>query len=376
MIHDATGNPMGVTIKRRPSRWLWFGLLLLWVACVARTEAAAGAHMEILQFESRALKNNPLHDPVSRPIPVFLPAQATLGRRLPVVYYLPGYGSSAAKYIQNSNLWLKVVQKIADEITPVILVVADGKTRWGGSQYLNSTAQGNYEDYVCDDIIPAVEERQLVPTNGVRRIIAGHSSGGFGALRLGGSHPTLFEAVIALSPDSDFPVSHLHLAVEPAVTNVTLAEIQNIAAGKSAMPTNSSLNYLFGLSAAYAPRGFPHRGEFSWLFDAAGKFRPEIWQRWLNNDPLTIVEKHRYAFADDQAIYLDGAAQDQFLANIGARKICQILQTRPGRCAFYEPPGHHSDKIPERLLRGLEWVFNRPLIDVQMESINKPLRKQ
>ncbi len=68
---------------------------------------------------------------------------------------------------------------------PVIIVMVDGKTRWGGSQFLNSPAQGNYEDYVCVDIVSAVEARHPVPTNGVRRVVAGHLSGGFGALRLG-----------------------------------------------------------------------------------------------------------------------------------------------------------------------------------------------
>lgn len=352
--------------------WISWGLLAAspWVL------SAAEARMEILQFESHLLKNNPLHDPTSRTIPAFLPAQATNDVRLPVVYYLPGYGNNVQKsFIQNSNFWLKFTQKIADEITPMIIVMVDGKTRWGGSQYLNSAAQGNYEDYVCDEIVPAVERLHILPTNGVRRIIAGHSSGGFGALRLGSSHQKLFDAVIALSPDSDFPLSHLHLAMVPAVTNVPLAEIKKIAAGQSLMPTNGSLNYLFGLSAAYAPRTFPHRGEFNWLFDAAGNFRPEIWQRWLDNDPLTIVGKNPHAFAAGQAVYLDGASQDAFLANIGARKIYEMLQSRPGRCAFYEPPGHHSDHIRERFERGLQWVFNRPLIDVPVESTNKPADK-
>jgi S-formylglutathione hydrolase FrmB len=349
-----------------------FVMISLLLACVAGVLFAGEAHMEILQFESGVLKNNPLHDPTSRPIPIFLPAQATNGARLPIVYYLPGYGSSPARYIQNSNIWLKLTQKIADEITPVILVIGDGKTRWGGSQYLNSAAQGNYEDYICDEIVRAVESRHPAPKSGLRRIIAGHSSGGFGALRLGSSHQKLFDAVIALSPDSDFPISHLHLTLAMSVTNVPLAEIKKLADGKSAMPTNGSLNYLFGLSAAYAPCAFPHRGDFEWLFDARGNFREQVWQRWLDNDPLTIVEKNPHAFAAGQAIYLDGASQDQFQANIGARKIYEVLQSRPGRCAFYEPPGHHSDKIPERLYRGMEWVFNHPLTDIPLVSSSQP----
>jgi enterochelin esterase family protein len=323
------------------------------------------ARLEVITLQSRALKNNPLHDSATRLVPVFLPAQATSGSRLPVIYYLPGYGNSADKFLLNSNLWLKFTQKISDEITPMILVVADGKTRWGGSQYLNSAAQGNYEDYVCDEIVSAVESRHPAPTHGVRRIIAGHSSGGFGALRLGSARQKLFDAVIAMSPDSDFATSHLPLVKIAAVSNAPLAEIKKIAAGKLPVPKNGDLTYALGLSAAYAPRGWPHRGEFDWLYDAPGKFRAEIWQRWLDNDPLTIAQKNPRSFSDCQAIYLEGAAQDEYSANIGARKIFEILKSRPARCTFYQPPGHHSDHVRERLERGLQWVFNRPLTDIQ-----------
>ena len=108
----------------------------------------------------------------------------------------------------------------------MLLVVVDGRNRWGGSQYLNSPAQGNYADYVCDEIVSLVENRYLITTNKPRRIIAGHSSGGFGALRLGMMRHDLFDAVIALSPDSDFQNSHLPLVKTPGVTNVSLGANQ------------------------------------------------------------------------------------------------------------------------------------------------------
>jgi len=326
--------------------------------------AASEARMEILQFESRALKNNPLHDPTSRPVPVFLPAQATNGARLPAIYYLPGFGNSTEGFIRESNVWLKFTQRIADEVTPATLVMVDGKTRWGGSQFLNSPAQGNYEDYVCDEIVPAVESRHPAPTNGVRRIVAGHSSGGFGALRLGMARHELFDAVIAMSPDSDFPTSHLPLVKIAAVSNVPLAEIQMIAAGKLPVPRDGDLTYALALSAAYAPLGGSHRGEFDWLYDVHGTFRESVWQRWLTNDPLTIVAHDPRAFASHQAVYLEGASEDEFSANVGARNIFEALKKDPVRSTFYQPPGHHSDHVRERLQRGLEWVFDRPLTDV------------
>ena len=327
--------------------------------------SAAAAQLEVITLHSEALKNNVLHDPDTRVVPIFLPSQATNGARLPIVYYLPGYGNSADKFVANSNVWLKFAQQFADEVTPVIIVIGDGKTRWGGSQYLNSPAQGNYADFICDEVVRAAELAHPLPLTGVRRIIGGHSSGGFGALRLGSARQDLFDAVVALSPDSDFPTSHLPLVKVKSVAQLPLADVEKTARGELPVPKDFDVQYALALSAAYAPAGGKRLGEFDWHYDAHGNFRRAVWWRWLANDPLAVVQKSRKAFSPAQKIYLEGAAQDQFAANIGARKIYEVLKSRPARCTFYEPPGKHSDHVRERLQRGLEWVFEKPLTDIK-----------
>jgi S-formylglutathione hydrolase FrmB len=341
-----------------PKKWaIWFVLAVLPLRLTA-------ASLEVIRFDSEILKGNALHDPTTRDVAVFLPSQAADGRRVPVIYYLPGYGGGPGGFISHSNVWLDFTQSLADEITPMALVVVDGRTRWGCGQYLNSSAQGNYEDYICDEIVSQVEAKYPAATNGVRRIIAGHSSGGFGALRLGSSRPGLFDAVIALSPDSDFPVSHIPLVKIAAVSNAPLADIEKMESGALPPPKNGDLIYAMGLSAAYAPGAAPRVGQFDWLYDENHNFRDDIWQRWMDNDPLTIVQKNPGAFAPNQMVYLEGAAQDQYAANIGARAIYEVLRSRPARCTFYEPPGHHGDHVRERLQRGVEWVFGKPLRNI------------
>ncbi|HSY18192.1 MAG TPA: alpha/beta hydrolase-fold protein [Candidatus Acidoferrales bacterium] len=348
--------------KFKPAVFHALALLLLLAAAKL---SAAEARLEVITLHSEALKNNILHDPDTRPVPIFIPAQATNGIPLPILYYLPGYGNSAAKILSNSNIWLKFTQKVADDGTPVILVVADGWTRWGGGQFLNSPAQGNYEDFVCDEVVHAVEARHPAPTNGVRRIIGGHSSGGFGALRLGSDRQQLYDAILALSPDSDFPTSHLPLVTVPSVAKLSPADAKKFMTGELPMSKDEDINYALGLSCAYAPSASPHLGEFEWLYDEKGKLRADVWQRWLDNDPLTVVRKNPNAFSPEQKIYLEGAAQDQFAANIGARKIYEVLKLRTSRCTFYEPPGRHADHVRERLQRGLQWVFDHPLTDIK-----------
>ena len=337
------------------------------IALLAPILVSAQPRLDVIEFSSRVLKDNPLQDPVIRRLAVFVPDQYTNQAALPVVYYLPGYDSSAENFIKGADSWRAFAQKLADEVTPVLLVVVDGRNRWGGSQYLNSPAQGNYADYVCDEIVSRVESRYGITTNRLRRIIAGHSSGGFGALRLGMLRPDLFDAVIALSPDSDFPFTHLPLVKLPGVTNASLAQIKSCMAPRMTVPfpTDGDLTYALGLSAAYAPVGPGQPGKFQWLYDAKGRFREEVWQHWLDNDPLTIVQREPTAFRANQSVYLDGAAHDQFGANVGARKIYEVLRTRAALCAFYEPPGGHMDHLQERLQRGLAWVFHQPTPEIK-----------
>jgi S-formylglutathione hydrolase FrmB len=331
------------------------------VLCASTITSRAESRLDVLEFSSRALKHNPLGDPVTRRVAVFVPEQATNGVPLPIVYYLPGFGGSSENAIKDPSRWLKTTEELVQAGMPVVIVVVDGKTRWGGSQYLNSTAQGRYADCICDEIVPLVERRYRIAPGATNRIIAGHSSGGYGALRLGMMRPRLFGGVVALSPDSYFEISHRFLVTKPAVTNLSPVALHALVTSPPGTPppSNGDLKYALALSAAYAPRGRWHPGEFNWLCDAQGRVREEVWRRWLDNDPLIIVQKNRRAFHDTQAIYVEGPTEDSYQANEGARKIYEVLRTRPARCTFYEPVGKHSDHVPERLERGIAWVFGR-----------------
>jgi S-formylglutathione hydrolase FrmB len=334
--------------------------------CVSGANLHAAAKLDAFEFTSSALKNNPLGDPATRHVAVLVPEEAADGARLPVVYFLEGFGGSSQGVLKNPTNWLHAAERIAKDVTPMFIVIPDARTRWGGSQYLNSPAQGNYADYICDEVVAQVESRYRIAEGISNRIIAGHSSGGFGALRLGMAKPKLFGGVIALSPDSDFNTTHLPLVRLPGVTNVPLAEIKTLMQAPPGLPLpkDGDLVYALALSAAYAPRGRWHPGQFEWICDSSGRIRTDVWKKWLANDPLTLATEKRTPFRSWQKIYVEGAAQDQFKANIGARKIYEVLSARHIDCAFYEPPGKHSDHKFDRLERGLAWLFDRPMNEI------------
>ncbi|MEO6741386.1 MAG: alpha/beta hydrolase-fold protein [Chthoniobacteraceae bacterium] len=336
--------------------------LLLAALTVCATSRIFAARLEVLEVRSTKLKANPPGDPSVRRVAMLVPDATKNGAPLPLVIYLPGWGGSSEDVIAQGGGWLaRAVDKMAGAGLALRIAVVDGRSHFGGSQFLNSGATGDYADYVADEIVAAVEARYPLANDAAfPRIIAGHSSGGYGALMLAMSRHEKFSAVVALSPDSDFEVTHKPIVSQPSVRAITPAELERVmtSGAKARLPGDGLAHMVMGLCANYAPiAGKP--GHFEWLYDAGGKFRAEAWQRWLDVDPLHVVRKRADAFAPAQRVYLDGAEHDEFGANIGARKIWEVLRERKSPVTFYESPGHHSDHLAERLVSGLGWVIGK-----------------
>jgi len=341
----------------RPPR---FVLLSLVAALLALAPPVRAARLEVIELQSKVLQGNPLGDPTERHVAVYVPSESKPETPLPLVIYLPGWGSSCEDAIAQGTgaFFHAVVNQLAANGTPVRIAVVDGRCRYGGNQFLNSSATGRYADYVADELFLELFGRYRFDgpmSSGC--IVAGHSSGGYGALMLAMSRHDRFRAVVAMSPDSDFPDTHLPMVEDPAVRAVKLADLAlaSAPAGEQKIAPGVPL-YIVGLSAMYAPvAGQPRR--FEWPYDNKGKWRPEVWKRWLEHDPLTVAQQKPDAFAPTQRIYLEGAAEDEFKANVGARKIYEALLTRDLPVKFREPAGHHSDNLGDRLLEGLRFVL-------------------
>lgn len=351
----------GVAIDYSPNQYPLFPMRSLLLAVLFLPLALRAAQLDVIEIAGATLQDNPLGDPPVRRLAIFSPDKVKPDAGLPMVIYLPGWGGSSEDAIaQGRSGWQgQVVDRLADDRHPLRIAVVDGRSRYGGSQFLNSTATGRYADNVADEVLPTLLKRYASAKSGPAIILAGHSSGAYGALWLTMNRQEKFAAVVALSPDSDFDVTHKGLVQQPGVRSVTRADLEAAWARRDfRLPGDGVAQLVMGLCANYAPiAGQP--GRFEWLYDDRGQWRPEAWQRWLDLDPLTLVRKNSNAFAATQRVYLDGAEHDEFGANIGARKIYETLRSRPASVTFYEAPGHHSDRLPERLIRGLKWVLEQ-----------------
>ena len=99
-------------------------------------------------LESAALANNPLGDPATRPVAVYQPPgyDAEGSRRYPALYVLHGYTGDVAALV-SARAWQTNVAQWADrmilsgKLPPVLLVIVNGFTRLGGSQYVRLDPQ-------------------------------------------------------------------------------------------------------------------------------------------------------------------------------------------------------------------------------------------
>ena len=81
-----------------------------------------------------------------------------------------------------------------------IIVMPNAFTKFFGSMYSSSATIGDWESFVAVDLVSDIDKRyRTLPTAGSRGI-AGHSMGGYGALRIAMKRPEAFSAVFSLSP--------------------------------------------------------------------------------------------------------------------------------------------------------------------------------
>jgi len=119
----------------------------------------------IHQYESEVLKSNPLKDPYIRDVLVYLPPEYTQSNSKGYIaaFGLVGFGGQG-KMLLNTDPFAENTEEKMNRLIlerkcgPMILVLLDCFTRFGGNQYINSSATGRYEDYIIDEIVPFIDK--------------------------------------------------------------------------------------------------------------------------------------------------------------------------------------------------------------------------
>lgn len=317
--------------------------------------------LEQLRIESKALKGNPLGDPYKRVNPVMIPN--SFKKDLPVVFILAGFTGNGPKYLGPRSFEPNMAEQIDEAVSKgkapkAIYVFVDAFSFWGGSQFLNSKAVGNYEDYLVDELYEEVLE--YYPVNKKKIMLMGVSSGGYGALHLASKYPNKFSYCAALAPDSYFETCYLSdvYKASPYLLGKSYSDLKALhKRGKilSRRDGHGILNAI-GMTACYSEN---MKNKIKWPIDLkTGLIDKEQWKNWKSNDPVVFLKKRMNKFKKLKGIYLEVGTRDQFHLYFGARQMHQILKESKCRHHYNEFDGTHFD-FAERRPVLWEWLVKK-----------------
>src|SRR5712691_2284864 len=164
-----------------------------------------------LSLESEALRGNPLDDPSARTLYVWTPPgyDDDPEQRFPAVYLLHPMTGQVRSWF-NVGPFTKNVPELVDELRlGAIIVLVDGWTALGGSQWLDSSAVGQYGTYLCEEMVGFVDASFRTLAAPAHRGLAGRSSGGFGAMVWSMLRPDLFGGFATHAGDALFEVAYV-----------------------------------------------------------------------------------------------------------------------------------------------------------------------
>lgn len=324
-------------------------LLLFAALCIDAQPAGSIRHLEV---RSQALEGNLLGDPAEQEVAVYLPpGYETANVRYPVLYLLHGIGGGFTDWTQHWDLRGSMDAIIRAGAQPFLVVMPNGGNRLGGGFYMDSPVSGKWETYIAAELVPLIDRTFRTRAAAEARGIAGHSMGGFGALRLAMRHPELFSSIYAMSPcclDVAEDIGHGNQAWRKAIGFTSFDDV-----GKSVAEHDFYPVAIYALAAALSPN--PEKPPFFVdlpVRHVRGELMPEpaTDQLWRSSLPMAQLPAHRDALLRMRAITLDYGTADQFahIAVTTPQFSRELARLRiPHRLDVYD--GDHREKIPERL---------------------------
>ena len=284
-------------------------------------------------IESELLRGNPLGDPAERPIWVYLPPayDDKPATRFPSIYLIQGMTGQLDMW-RNRSAFRKNQPELIDDLfaaehgpPPAIVVFVDCWTSVGGSQFLDSPGTGRYHSYLCEEVVPWVDERYRTLGERDHRGITGKSSGGYGAMVTAMLRPDLFGGLATHAGDALFEVCYEPEFRECARVlrdqyNGSFERFWQDFRSRPAFsrPGDEYLINQWAMAACYST---DDDGTVRLPFDLlTGELTPDVWDRWLHWDPVRMArtDAGRRALRSMRAIYIDAGTKDEYFLDLGA----------------------------------------------------------
>lgn len=283
-----------------------------------------------------SLEGNLQGNPTTQNLKVYLPPgyENFPNNQYPVIYLLHGYPGGFDTFNEIPN---KVDELISlGKINPMIIVIPMGMTPFGGSWFTNSYVSGNWEDYIVQDVLRYIDSNYNTLNEKNYRALGGYSHGAYGAINIAMKNPSKFNA-IGLYKGGMMDITR------QVIHNEVVMD-QMLAAAKFGSYAASTPNerWLWGCAAAFAPDStdvnlcrLPYTSD--------GELIDSIWQRWLEHDPVTMLQSYKDSLLKIDTIEIF-TGEDDFECHPNNVTFHQALLDHGIKHGFTVLPGGHGTK--------------------------------
>jgi pimeloyl-ACP methyl ester carboxylesterase len=289
--------------------------------------------------QSAYLHNSGGENP-NRRISVYLPPNYEKSKqRYPVIYYLHGFMGTDSISPNMKNILDEGIAR--NKIRPYILVIADNYTLFSGSFYSNSPLTGNWIDFEAKELVAYMDNNFRTIANRNARGIAGHSMGGYGALKIAMLYPDVFSCVYALSPGL------LAFVKEFGPNSDSFKQL-------AAIKTKEELDktYYPRVIAACARAWSPNPNKPPFYIDLPFNYIRDslvvdsaVYEKWRTNMPVYMVHTYASNLKKLRAIKLDWGRNDSPRFPVQCGMFSQELENHGIEHYAEEYIGTHVNKI-------------------------------
>lgn len=316
-----------------------------------------------LTIASEVLKTNMLGDPTAREVQVYVPhGHAPEG--LPLLVDIVGFTAGGPAHTNWKNFGENVPERLErlladDAMPPVVIAFPDCFTRLGGNQYINSAAMGRWEDFLIDEMLPAVEGRFGCGGAG-RRGIFGKSSGGYGSIVHAMRRADTWSAAACHSGDMGFDVGYMPdmpMTVRALARRGGSVEsfLQKFEAGPKWDGKDIHVLMMLAMAATYDPDPEAFYGVRLPVTLDTCEVIPERWANWLKWDPVLMADASIANLKSLKGLWIDCGDVDQYNLVYGARRLHRNFEAAGVAHVYEEFPDDHSS-VDFRMDRSLPFL--------------------
>jgi len=327
------------------------GFCSLALALPAITYAAAAPRAGRLVTEpvhGASLEHTVTGESADRSVTVYLPPGYDVSKkRYPVIYLLHGIGGSDLEWVESSEPW-QSIQSVMDNgiaaglLQEMIVVMPNEQTKRYGSYYTNSSVTGRWEDFTAQELVAYVDRKYRTLAAAASRGIAGHSMGGYGALRLGMKNPDVYSVVYGMNP------SLVGWAGDLTALNPAYLEAARATSNEQVQPPNYAAGIMC-VAQAFSPN--PQRPPFYVDLpyrEANGAAVPAEpgFSAWQANFIENMVPKYSANLRRLHGLRFDSGYADQFqYIPPNSRALSLKLTTYGIEHVFEEYNGDHRNRL-------------------------------